>query len=126
ETAMNVALPEFDGRIIGVPISFKEDVAPGVVTYVPRADRVARIVGLALRLARLRHVPNGAKKVALILTNYNARASRIGNAVGLDTPASVLRLMSALSDAGYDLGPLEDLPDSGDALLAQLVDRCSY
>jgi cobaltochelatase CobN len=132
DTAMNVALPEFDGRIIGVPISFKEVVkaassldAP-VVAYVPRPDRVERVVGLALRFAALRRTPNSEKRIALVLTNYNAKASRIGNAVGLDTPASVLRLLHAFAAAGYDVGEPDALPNDGDALLAELVDRCSY
>ncbi|MBV9596612.1 MAG: cobaltochelatase subunit CobN, partial [Chloroflexi bacterium] len=132
ETAMNVALPEFDGRIIGVPISFKETLPAGgrldgpVVRYVPRSDRVGRTVGQALRLAALRRKANSDKRVVMILTNYNARASRIGNAVGLDTPASVLRLLHSLREAGYDVGDPARLPADGDALLANLVDRCSY
>jgi cobaltochelatase CobN len=127
EAAMNVALPEFDGRIIGVPISFKERAdGAAVVSYVPRPDRVARVVGLALRLAALRRKPNREKRLAMVLTNYNAKASRIGNAVGLDTPASVLRLLRALAEAGYEVGDPADLPPDGDTLLAQLVDRCSY
>ena len=127
ETAMNVALPEFDGRIISVPISFKEELRGGSVTaYVPRPDRIARVVGLALRFAALRRKANASKRVALILTNYNARASRIGNAVGLDTPASVLRLLHALHAEGYDVGDPSLLPADGDALLAALIDRCSY
>ncbi|HEY1291705.1 MAG TPA: cobaltochelatase subunit CobN, partial [Chloroflexota bacterium] len=134
ETAMNVALPEFDGRIIGVPISFKETLPTttdgrldaSVVAYVPQPERIRRMVGHALRLAALRHKPNPDKRVALVLTNYNAKASRIGNAVGLDTPASVLRLLHAMHDAGYDVGDPAGLPPDGDTLLAQLVDRCSY
>jgi cobalamin biosynthesis Mg chelatase CobN len=35
-----------------------------------------------------------------VLTNYDAKASRIGNAVGLDTPAFVLRLLHAFAAAG--------------------------
>jgi cobaltochelatase CobN len=139
ETAMNVALPEFDGRIITVPISFKELVSPEhlaalpdgrfegpVVAYVAQPDRVARVVGLALRFAHLRRTPNCQKRIALILANYNAKASRIGNAVGLDTPASVLRLLHALRAAGYDIGDPARLPADGDALLAELIERCSY
>jgi cobaltochelatase CobN len=139
ETAMNVALPEFDGRIITVPISFKELLSPenlaalpdgrfegAVVAYVAQPDRVARVVGLALRFAHLRRAANSQKRVALILTNYNAKASRIGNAVGLDTPASVLRLLHALRAAGYDIGGAARLPADGDALLAELIERCSY
>ncbi len=134
ETAMSVALPEFDGRIITVPISFKEvmPIAPDarfegtVVRYEPLADRVAAVVALALRYARLRRIPNAQKRIALILTNYNAKASRIGNAVGLDTPASVLRILRTLHEAGYDVGDPVRLPADGDALLAALVERCSY
>jgi cobaltochelatase CobN len=132
ETAMNVALPEFDGRIIGVPISFKETLPAvgrldgSVVSYVPQLDRVRRAIGQALRLAALRRKPNAHKRVALVLTNYNAKASRIGNAVGLDTPASVLRLLHAMHASGYDVGDPEALPPDGDTLLADLVDRCSY
>ncbi len=132
ETAMNVALPEFDGRIIGVPVSFKESLPAGgrldgsVVSYVPRADRVQRMIGQAVRLAALRRTPNSEKRLALVLTNYNAKASRIGNAVGLDTPASVLRLLHTLRKHGYDVGDVADLPSDGDTLLARLIDRCSY
>jgi cobaltochelatase CobN len=133
ETAMNIALPEFDGRIISVPISFKEAVPATAgrfegttVEYVARADRVRRVVSLAMRFSALRRMANSEKRIALILTNYNAKASRIGNAVGLDTPASVMRLLHALATDGYDLGDPSRLPSDGDALLAELIERCSY
>ncbi len=125
DTAMNVAIPEFDGRIITVPISFKEvggnTAMP--VRYVPVPDRVERVVGLALRQAALRHTPNAEKRIAFVLTNSTAKASRIGNAVGLDAPASLLRLLHALRDTGYTV---EDLPPDGDTLMHALIDRCSY
>jgi len=124
DTAMNVAIPEFDGRIITVPISFKEvggDAMP--VRYAPVPDRVERVVGLALRQAALRRTPNAEKRVAFALTNSTAKASRIGNAVGLDAPASLLRLLHSLRDAGYTV---EDLPPDGDTLMHALIDRCSY
>jgi cobaltochelatase CobN len=125
DTAMNVAIPEFDGRIITVPISFKEVGGDGAmpVRYVPVPDRVERVVGLALRQAALRHIPNAEKRIAIVLTNSTAKASRIGNAVGLDAPASLLRLLHALHDAGYTV---EDLPPDGDTLMHALIDRCSY
>lgn len=147
DTAMNVALPELDGRIISVPISFKEPFVPAepaappssdggpaltgpsacaelpALTYAPERDRVARAVGLALRLAALRHKPNPEKRVAVLLSNANARASRVGAAVGLDTPASVLRILAALRDAGYTIGPLPETPDE---LIQTLIDRGNY
>jgi cobaltochelatase CobN len=72
DTAMTVAMPEFDGRIISVPFSCKEvvttesTVGDAVTKYVPVADRVQTVVGLAVRLARLRHTPNAAKRVAIL------------------------------------------------------------
>ncbi len=135
DTAMNVAVPEFDGRIITVPVSFKEEAeAAGgdgrglgtggpPVRYVPVPDRIERAVGLALRQAALRRKPNAEKRLAFVLTNSSAKASRIGNAVGLDAPASLLRLLKRLGDAGYRVG---ELPADGDALIHALIERCSY
>jgi cobaltochelatase CobN len=132
DTAMNVALPEFDGRIITVPISFKEShpsTSPqrkqgeDLLHYAPAADRIARVTGLALRFAQLRRKPRSEKRVAFILTNSPGKAARIGNAVGLDAPASLVRLLSAMRESGYRV---EDLPPDGDALLHAVIDRCSY
>jgi cobaltochelatase CobN len=130
DTAMTVAIPEFDGRIISVPFSFKEVVAEdetvgGVVTkYVPAADRVQKVAGLATRLARLRHKPNADKRIAVLLSSYPTKAARIGNAVGLDSLASLMHVLHALRDAGYDLG--ETLPPDGDTLIQTLIARGSY
>jgi len=139
DTAMNVAMPEFDGRIVTVPISFKETADdPGasgaangpfavlggpVQRYVPAPDRVDYLVRLAIRWARLRHVPNAEKRVAIILANYPSRNARLGNAVGLDTPASVIHVLHALAADGYRV---ENVPESGDALIHTLIDRCTY
>src|SRR5581483_1494523 len=96
---------------------------PSYRLYEPNPHGIERAVGLALRLAALRRKPNAEKRIAVILTNANAKASRIGAAVGLDTPASVLRILEAMREAGYQVG---DLPESGDALLHSLIDRGSY
>ncbi len=94
-----------------------------VVHYQADEERTTRIVGMALRLARLRRKPNAEKRIAVILTNSPAKAARIGNAVGLDAPASLMYLLTALSEAGYSIA---DVPESGDALIHTLIDRCSY
>ena len=71
DTAMNIALPEFDGRIITVPISFKEETAgertataspaPGCSgTWRPRTAW-RRWPGLAAKWAALRLKPNSGK-----------------------------------------------------------------
>jgi cobaltochelatase CobN len=142
DAAMKVMLPEFDGRIISVPIAFKEEASPpqhgasasavgsgdpGLPldslprVYVPDLERTRRLAGIAMRLARLRRVPNAQKRVALILSNYPSKHARIGNAVALDTPASVVRIMQALRRAGYTVG---DFPEDGDQLVHTLIERC--
>ena len=160
DVAMNVALPEFDGRIISVPISFKgvatgpgrnqrldtentEDAqrAPrkarenrsenisgrggtaSFTKYIPVPDRVEAVARQVMRLASLRRKSNAEKRVAFVFTNSPGKADRIGNAVGLDTPASLLRLFARMKEAGYQI---DDVPDESDALLHALIERCSY
>ena len=126
DAAMNVVLPEFDGRIITVPVSFKMRAAgmsSETVEYEPLSDRVARVAGLAARFAQLKRLPNADKRVAFIFTNSNSKASQIGNAVGLDAPASLMRILCAMRDAGYRI---DQLPEDGTALIHALIDRCAY
>ena len=129
DTAMSVALPEFDGRLISVPISFKEETGGGpgrlsgrLQRYVPREDRVELAARLAIKQANLGLKPNSEKKIAIVLSNYPTKDARIGNAVGLDTPASVIEVLHALKDAGYKV---DDIPESGDALVHGIIERCS-
>lgn len=128
DTAMNVVLPEFDGRIMSVPVSFKEKLQLGdggieVNAYVADADRIKRLGGLVAAFATLRLLANSEKKVAFVLTNSSSKAAQIGNAVGLDSPASLLLLLRAMAAQGYDVGAL---PESSDTIIHDLVDRCSY
>jgi cobaltochelatase CobN len=124
DTAWQVAIPEFDGRIISVPFSFKERLGEGSPVLAPltlyRADpeRTRRLAGLAARFARLRRVSNEEKRVAVLLSNYPTKHSRVGNAVGLDTPASAVLLLRAMREAGYGL---DGAPEEGDALIHALI-----
>lgn len=125
DVATQVAVPEFDGRVITVPFSFKEFDEDGLSTYVPDTERAARVAGIAARHARLRHVPASAKRLAVVLSAYPTKHARIGNAVGLDTPASAIRLLTELRAAGYDLGAPGEVPGleegDGDALIHALI-----
>ncbi|MEE9425298.1 MAG: cobaltochelatase subunit CobN, partial [Methylococcales bacterium] len=125
DAAMNVILPEFDGRIITVPVSFKAKSGStnALVEYEPLHDRITRVAGLAARFATLKHKPNAQKRVAFIFTNSNSKASQIGNAVGLDAPASLMNILRAMHNEGYRI---ESLPENGTTLIQQLIDRCSY
>ncbi len=76
DVAMSVAIPEFDGRIIAVPFAFKEileweeDFGAPVTAYRSRPDRVARLAGIARGYARLRHLENAEKRIAIVLSAY--------------------------------------------------------
>lgn len=127
DSATQIAIPEFDGRIITAPFSFKEVDADGLPRYVADAERCARVAGIAVNHARLRRIPNREKRIALMLSAYPTKHSRVGNAVGLDTPVSAVRLLRRMREEGYDVGhlPALDLADdteAGDALIHALID----
>ncbi len=129
DVAMHVALPEFDGRIISVPMTFKgdgeRDDALGVELRrnVPLDDRVRQIARLAISWCALRRAPVSEKRVAVLFNNYPTRDARVGNGVGLDTPESVIRLLRSMKEAGYQTGPL---PENGDALIHELLAGCTH
>ncbi|MFO7166150.1 MAG: cobaltochelatase subunit CobN, partial [Mycolicibacterium hassiacum] len=124
DVASQVAVPEFDGRIITVPFSFKEIDDEGLISYVADPERCARVAGLAVRYARLRSVPAADKRIALVLSAYPTKHARIGNAVGLDTPASAIALLRAMREAGYRIGDIPGLDaGDGDALMHALIER---
>ena len=100
DAAMQVAVPEFDGRLITVPFSFKEPAADGVPVYAADPERAARVAGIALAHARLRHTPPAQRRLAIMLSSYPTKHARIGNAVGLDTPASAVVLLRGAARGG--------------------------
>jgi cobaltochelatase CobN len=124
DAATQVAIPEFDGRILGGVISFKErgvDASPvgvAVARYVPDLERCARVARLAVRSARLRHLPAARRRVAILLTSFPTKHAKVGMAVGLDTPASALRLLDALHADGMDV---ERPYAHGDELMHALI-----
>ncbi|WP_043265130.1 cobaltochelatase subunit CobN [Streptomyces sp. CT34] len=125
DAASQIAVPEFDGRLITVPFSFKEIDEDGLPAYVADPERAARVAGIAVRHARLRHIPAAEKRLALVLSAYPTKHSRIGNAVGLDTPASAVELLRRLQAEGYDFGsePVPGLASGdGDELIYALIE----
>ncbi|MEV6563452.1 cobaltochelatase subunit CobN [Streptomyces kronopolitis] len=125
DAASQIAVPEFDGRLITVPFSFKEVDEDGLPVYVADPERAARVAGIAVRHARLRYIPAAEKRLALVLSAYPTKHSRIGNAVGLDTPASAVALLRRLRADGYDFGS-EEVPGlasgDGDELIYALIE----
>ena len=125
DIAMHIALPEVDGRIITRAISFKglayrcPHTEVDVVRYQPDHERVGFLAELSRRWCRLRTLANADKKLALVLANYPMSEGRIGNGVGLDTPASVVGILKMLAGQGFRVG---ELPADGDALLRKLTE----
>ncbi|MGE4158365.1 MAG: cobaltochelatase subunit CobN [Planctomycetota bacterium] len=124
DVAMHVALPEFDGRIISVPVSFKsegtqdEGLGTELRRDLPLMDRVSFVAAQAAAWCRLRKTKNADRRVALLFNNYPTRNARVGNGVGLDTPASVVNILKAMKEAGYKV---PRVPESGDALMHELL-----
>ncbi|TGG93872.1 cobaltochelatase subunit CobN [Natronospirillum operosum] len=123
DVAMQVVLPEMDGRVITRAVGFKtedrysERCQAPVIRHAPQPDRVAFVAALARRFCALRRKPNHEKRLALVLANYPTSEGRLGNGVGLDTPESTVRILHALAEAGY---PLADMPADGAELIAAL------
>lgn len=110
DMAMNVVLPELDGRLLTRAISFKEEqpadprLEHASVRHAPLPDRVAYVAQLAANWVGLSTTPRFDRRVALVLSNYPARGGRAGYAVGLDTVRSTLEILTFLRDAGFDTG----------------------
>ncbi len=124
DIAMNVALPEVDGRIISRAVSFKaearydEATQSPVIAYKGVGDRIDFVCDLAANWLRLTRTPVEDRRLALIFANYPNKDGRLGNGVGLDSPASALNLLRALRGAGYQVGAL---PETGDDLIGKLA-----
>jgi cobaltochelatase CobN len=113
DLAMNVVLPELDGRLLTRAISFKAEapVDPRLefasVRHEPDGDRIDYVARLAMAWARLGTTPRSDRRLALVLSDYPARGGRTGYAVGLDTAASAAEILRLLHAEGYDTGGRE-------------------
>jgi len=123
DLAMQVALPELDGRLHGPVIAFKdggsrhEPSQCRIVRWQASASGIARAAAQAAAWLRLRDTPPRDRRVALVLANYPVRDGRLANGVGLDTPASAIAILKELKQAGYNI---QSIADDGDALIRSL------
>ena len=124
DIAMNVALPEVDGRILTRAVAFKTEARFDEATEAPiviseaNEERCRFVARLAAAWVRLGRTPPAARRIALVLANYPNRDGRIGNGVGLDTPASTAHILATLAAAGYRV---DAAPADGAALIARLT-----
>lgn len=123
DIAMNVSLPEIDGRILTRAVSFKgeayfdEKTECLVSSYRAHGERIAFVSELAANWAKLGTTSVENRKVALVLANYPNKDGRLANGVGLDTPAATVNTLHAMSVGGYDVQkPPKDSAD----LMAQI------
>ncbi len=125
DIAMNIALPEVDGKIITKPISFKSSVGKEALTdseivqYEPHLSGCSFVAELAGNWVKLHYKSAAEKKIALILPNYPNKNSRLANGVGLDTPASTVAILQGLKEAGYTMGDL--IPQNSAELISALT-----
>ncbi len=120
DAATKIVMPEFDGKIDGPVFAFRDPLT-SLACAEPR--QTAAVARLAARYVRLHRGKNSEKHIAIVLTNFANREGRVGGAVGLDTPASVIALLHALDAHGYDVG---EIPADGDALMKELLARGGY
>ncbi|MCI0416041.1 cobaltochelatase subunit CobN [bacterium] len=131
DAATKVVLPEFDGRIIGPLVGFRQQRNmhddksrdDSHLRSESMDDRIKACVNLAVRYSILHRKPNSEKRVAVVLTNFANRHGRIGSAVGLDTPASVVHLLKNLQNQGYTV---TNIPENGNALMEELIECGGY
>lgn len=124
DIAMNVALPEVDGRVLSRAISFKgeayfdEATECPIAAYRARGDRIGFVAELAANWVKLRRVETPNRKVALVLANYPNKDGRLANGVGLDTPASTIHVLELLAQAGYSVS---NPPENSDDLMQMIL-----
>ena len=123
DIAMNVALPEVDGRILSRAVSFKGEAffddateCP-IATYQARGDRVDFVTQLVKGWTDLRRAATKDKKTALVLANYPNKDGRLANGVGLDTPAATAQVLELLKAEGHTITP----PADSAALMKQIM-----
>jgi cobaltochelatase CobN len=109
DLAMQVVLPELDGRLLGTAIAFKAD-ADSVAgldftrkIFCPDQAGLALAADQAAGWARLAATPRASCRIAVLLSNYPGQGGQIGHAVGLDSFASAREIAGTLRGAGYDV-----------------------
>ena len=111
DLAMQVVLPELDGRLLTGSVSFKAEAAPVAglefarTVHCPDVDGIALAADRALGWALLAATPAGQRRIAVVLSDYpGAGGGQVGHVVGLDTFASLDSILVLLGAEGYDCG----------------------
>ncbi len=104
DLAMQVVLPELDGRLLTGAVSFKAEAAPhpalqyARTVHRPDPDGVALAADRAAGWARLAATPAKRRRLAVVLSDYPGIGGQQGHAVGLDTFASLSAILALLQE----------------------------
>src|SRR5690606_21748565 len=124
DLAMNVVLPEVDGRLFAGCISFKSPHARDAAlqfsrrSHAPDPGQVAAAVARIGAWHRLARTPASHRHLTVVLSTYPGHSHQLAHAVGLDALASTDALLADLAAEGYATGPGAPL---GPALMAEAV-----
>lgn len=119
EISSMVIWPEFDAQLIAIPLSTTGEHDGRKNQAIPIPRRPERIADMALRWAELRRTPVQERKVALLLYQYTGEIEALGDAGGLDTPQSVIKILTRLKDEGY---VVDHIPETGNDLIQEMID----
>ncbi len=118
DLAMQVVLPELDGRLLTTAISFKAPSTrvPGLeferTLHAPHPAGIAAAADRACGWARLAATPPNERRIALVVSDYPGAGGQIAHAVGLDTFASIEVILGLLRQAGHACDTPKALVDS--------------
>lgn len=121
DVAWSIALPELDGVIEPMFIGAQE--RQGEAEHrVPVESRVKKLVRRLAKWVNLRKKDNKDKKVVFMLNNNPCTSveASVGGGANLDTLESVVRVMRAMEDRGYNL---ENIPASGEELIQTIMGK---
>jgi len=125
DLAMQVVLPELDGRLLTTVVSFKaeartiEGLEFARVAHQPDSDGIAAVARCAALWTRLATTARSERALALVLSDYPGAGGQAAHAVGLDAIASTTEIFRLLDSEGFTVG--ERLPTEAD-LVTELCD----
>ncbi len=126
DLTLQIALPELDGRITGLPGAFKSVkdensyLSTKIQHLVPYSEGIDWVINHSKSWIRLRHTEPKDLKLSIVIANYPIRNGRVGNGVGLDTPESVYLILKELEKLGVTMNS-KILPKNSQLLVETLL-----
>ena len=118
ELAISVALPELDGQLTTVPFTFNEKAEDGSDTVGFDEERIMATARMAVRWARVSHVPVSERKVSVLFNGGTLSNASIGAAGGLDSFESACNILRKMAEAGYRL---DHVPANGREIIDEML-----